>query len=75
MDQNSSDSDNLEWSIINIILIASKIYQWHLAVYGGNPSEMKMNLSMQLPVWLSSFIMSPDWIKVKVNSSNLTSLI
>ena len=28
----------LEWSIINIILIAPKIYQWHLAVYGGNLS-------------------------------------
>ena len=65
----------LEWSIIKIILIAPKIHQWHLAVYDGNPSELKMNLSVQLPVWLSSSIMSPDWIRVKVNSSNPTSVI
>ena len=65
----------LEWSIIKIILIAPKIYQWHLAVYGDNPSKIKMNLLVQLPVWLSSSIMSPDWIRVKVNSSNPTSVI
>ena len=65
----------LEWSIINIILIALKIHQWHLAVCGGNPSELKMNLSVQLLVWLSSSIMSSDWIRVKVNSSNPTSVI
>ena len=40
----------LEWLIIKIILIAPKIHQWYLAVYDGNPSEMKMNISMQLPV-------------------------
>ena len=36
-------------------------------VYGGNPSEMKMNLLVQLSVWLSSSIMSPDWIRLRWN--------
>ena len=62
--------EQLEWSIISIILIASKIHQWHLAVYGGNPSELNANLLVQLPMWLSSSILSPDQIRVKVNSSN-----
>ena len=60
----------LVWSIIQIILIAPKIHQWHLAAYGGNPSELKMNLLVQLSMWLSSSILSPDRIRVKVISSN-----
>ena len=62
--------EQLEWSIIYIIRIAPKIHQWHLAVYGGNPSELNANLLVQLPVWFSSSILSPDQIRVKVNSSN-----
>ena len=36
----------LEWSIIKTIIIDPKIYQWHLEIYGGNPSKLNMNLSM-----------------------------
>ena len=70
MGQNSSNSDNLKWSIIKIILIAPKIHQWHLAAYGGNPSESKVNLLVQFLVWLCSSTLSPDRIRVKVISSN-----
>ena len=42
--------EQLEWLIIQIILTTPKIYQWYLTVYGGNLSELKMNLSVQLPV-------------------------
>ena len=65
----------LEWLIIKIILIAPKIYQWHLAVYGGNLPELKVNLSMQLPMWLGSSTMSPNRIRVKMNSWNPTPII
>ena len=36
----------LESSIIKTILIDPKIHQWHLVVYGGNPLELKTNLSV-----------------------------
>ena len=52
--------EKLEWLIIKIILITPKIHQWHLAVYDGNPSELNANLLVQLPVWLSSSILSLD---------------
>ena len=65
----------LEWLIIKIILITLKIHQWHLAVYGDNPSKLKVNLSVQLPMWLGSSILSSDRIRVKVNSSNPISII
>ena len=62
--------EQLEWLIILIILIAPKIHQWYLAVYGDNPLELNANVLVQLPVWLTSSILRPDQIRVKVNSSN-----